>query len=507
MSLDRIKTITGSLRFRLMLWNAGAVALTGIVILLAVREGVRRTLVRELDEVLKEDVREIELFLQSPRYDWLAMTEELSRKAEGHDFHRWFVQFYDANGQLSWASLHTPALPPVTPEKIKQGAGSIDQRWAASGTDNDRPLPFEPGGDSYRVLYRKLPIAVREADTVCVGCSQQFVARDTARIDRQVLMVGLALLAISPLFGHLLTNRTIRPLAQMIKTTGRLRPGELGQRVPVRGTGDELDSLARTINRLLDRIATYLQEEHDFLANAAHDLRTPLAAIRSTVEVALGGQRTQEEYQELLGLIIEQCSALQTLISQLLLLAEAGTDYLRTDDEPVRFDLVIRQSCEMFEGIAEDYGIELRVVSLPPVSVPGNRHHLFQVVNNLLDNALKFTAARAGGHDNPTGSTDAVVEIRLVADESQGTTRLEVSDTGIGIEPEHLPHVFKRFYRADRSRSRDAATTGSGLGLAICKAFVEAHHGTIAARSAAGAGSTFIVILPVHPLTSANAAG
>src|SRR5262245_1313544 len=102
MLFERLSVIVRSLRFRLMLWNAGAVALTGVAILFAVREGVRRTLVRELDEVLKEDLREIELYLHDPQYDWAALTEELDRKAQGHDFHGWFVQFYDQAGQPAW---------------------------------------------------------------------------------------------------------------------------------------------------------------------------------------------------------------------------------------------------------------------------------------------------------------------------------------------------------------------------------------------------------------------
>src|SRR5262249_9509356 len=156
---------------------------------------------------------------------------------------------------------------------------------------------------------------------------------------------------VSPLVGHLLTSRVIKPLADMIQTTARLHPGEFGERLPIRGTGDELDSLAHTINGLLDRIATYLQQEHDFLANAAHDLRTPLAAIRSSVEVALGVERSDEEYRETLNLVIEQCSSLQTLVNQLLLLAETDADRLHTDVEPVPLDQVVSRAAEMFEGV------------------------------------------------------------------------------------------------------------------------------------------------------------
>src|SRR5262245_31493207 len=357
---DRLSVIVRSLRFRLMLWNVGAVALTGVLLLLAVREGVRYTLLKDLDQVLREDLREVELdFQERPTLPWENLTEELNRKAEGHEFHNWFVQFYGPGGEPTWSSINTPTLPAFTEEQRKAKAFSA--------------------GD-YRVSYLVLKQPMDEASAVCVGCSQRPLDRDRATIDRLVLAVGLVVLVASPWVGHLLTNRTIQPLAQMIRTTARLRPGELGQRVPIRGTGDELDSLARTINTLLDRIAEYLQQEHDFLANAAHDLRTPLAAIRSSVEVALSGKRTEAEYHELLGVVIEQCSALQTLVNQLLLLAETDVDRLQTDAEPVALDEVVTRACEMFDAVAEFHGLELRLVPPPSAAVEGNRHHPRQVV-------------------------------------------------------------------------------------------------------------------------------
>ena len=497
----RFSALVRSLRFRLMLWNAGAVALTGVAILLAVREGVRVTLLRELDEVLNEDLREIELFLQDSSYDWAALTEELDRKALGHDFHRWFVQFFDERGQPAWASLHTPALPPLAPDQRTQRtftvetppAAAADGRSKAAANSATQSAP----ADRYRLSYRKLPRAVREASAVCVGCSQRYLAHDLAAIDRQVLLVGLAVLTISPLVGHLLTNRTIQPLAQMIRTTARLRPGELGQRVPVRGTGDELDSLARTINGLLDRIANYLQQEHDFLANAAHDLRTPLAAIRSNVEVALSGDRSGPEYRELLDLVIEQCTSLQTLLNQLLLMAETEANRLQTDPEPVPLDQVVERVFEMFEGVADELGVELVVVRpLPAAPVAGRRHHLRQVVSNLLDNAIKFTATGAAASDDD-GQEPRRVTIALQRDDELGRVRLRISDNGIGIGPDDLPHVFERFYRADKSRSREGIAGGTGLGLSICKAIVDAHGGAINAKSSSGKGATFTVVLPL----------
>jgi two-component system, OmpR family, heavy metal sensor histidine kinase CusS len=157
----------------------------------------------------------------------------------------------------------------------------------------------------------------------------------------------------------------------------------------------------------------------------------------------------------------------------------------------------------MFEGVADQHGVELRVASLPAVCVAGNRHHLSQVVNNLLDNALKFTAPVVRQNSSRDEmEARATVEVSLFVDETIDEVQLKVHDTGIGIEAEHLSHVFDRFYRVDRSRSRDEAMAGSGLGLAICKAFVEAHDGTITVRSQAGEGSVFVVTLPMVRLLS-----
>jgi signal transduction histidine kinase len=300
----------------------------------------------------------------------------------------------------------------------------------------------------------------------------------------------------------LLAGRTTRILADLIHTTDRLRPSELKERLPIRGTGDELDALARTINGLLDRIGDYLQQKHDFLANAAHELRTPLAAIRSSVEVAASGKPSEREFRELLDEVIEQCSALQSLVNQLLLLAESDADRLLTSAEPVSLDELVGRAIDMFQGVAEFHGIELVANRLLPIAVIGNRHRLRQVLNNLLDNAIKFTAARSGdsppaGGQQPAGT--GRIDVRLVRDDQRQVAVLRVADNGIGIASESLPKVFDRFYRADRSRQREGGPGGSGLGLSICQAIVAAHHGTIGVTSEPGRGTTFTITLPLAP--------
>lgn len=260
--------------------------------------------------------------------------------------------------------------------------------------------------------------------------------------------------------------------------------------VPIRGTGDELDHLSLTFNLLLDRIASFLQQRREFLANAAHELRTPLAALRSTTEVALRSERTTHEYQELLGTIIEESESLEVLVNQLLLLAEteADTETLLLTGEPVALEELIERSCDMFVGVAESRSIELRFKIVRRGMVKGNRHHLRQVINNLVDNSLKFTPA--GGKVNITLDVDSLTSIACFS----------VQDTGVGIAVDEKPRLFDRFYRGDRSRRRDAVTRGTGLGLSICQAIVKGHGGTLSVESQIGQGSCFLVSLPqYHP--------
>jgi signal transduction histidine kinase len=482
MYFERFSAAASSLRLRLTLWNFAAGVLTALGILVAVREGVRFTLINDLDQALREDLREIKAYFQAPgRQDRRAFQEELNRKAATHDYHGWFVSFLGRDGRTIWSSQNTPEeLPAFTSEQQAAGVFHFAQN---------------------RIRYEALTGA-GDVAAVAVGCNQAFISRDMARIDRLVFTVGAIVVLVAPVGGYLLAGRTTKILADLIHTTDRLRPSELKERLPIRGTGDELDALARTINGLLDRIGDYLQQKHDFLANAAHELRTPLAAIRSSVEVALSGKRNEQEYRELLDEIIQQCSALQLLVNQLLLLAESDADRLITSAEPIALDNLVARAIDMFQGVAEDRGIRLTANRPPPVAIVGNRHHLRQVLNNLLDNAVKFTAARfdsQGGAETQHPDTSGWINVQLVRDDERQLAVLRIADNGVGISPESLPKVFDRFYRADRARQREGGPGGSGLGLSICRAIVAAHHGTITATSEPGAGTTFIVTLPLAP--------
>ena len=472
MSFDRINATFRSLRFRLMLLNAFVVLVASMGTLVGLRAGMRFALVNELDQILSEDLKEIELSLVAagdPSSQ--VFFEELDRKARGHVQHRWFVQIRDIESRDD------------SPSKSMRQNVNVPADLEVGPLEANSPITIA----GYRLLDR----VVKESDQmqvrIRVGASMSLIDRDLTLIDR---IIGIAFglgLVVAPLGGYWLAGKVTRPLAKMIHTADRLRPEKLSERLHMRGTGDELDHLSHTFNLLLDRIANFLNQRRDFLANAAHELRTPLAALRSTAEVALRSQRTSQEYQELLGTIVDESDSLEVLVNQLLLLAETEADVetLMLTGEPVELSELISRSCDMFAGVAESRAISLDYTIVAAATVKGNRHHLRQVINNLIDNAIKFT---------PSGGK---VHVKLDVNATTSQAYLSVKDTGVGIADDEKPQLFDRFYRGDRSRRRDAVTRGTGLGLSICQAIIKGHGGSLKIESQIGQGSCFMVSLPL----------
>lgn len=460
-----------TLRFRLLAWNVLVVILMVIPTLVAAREGLRYALIHEFDQVLEEDALEIGLALQRFYPNLTPLYDELNRKAEGHAHHGWFVQLLGASGGVLWTSKNAPE---VVFESRLENSGS----WSSIG--------------SYRLLYMRLDTPKGDPVAVRIGSSLRSVHEDVALLTRMMIVAGMLILVLAPLGGYWLAGRATQPIAAIIDTAMRLRPDRLDERLPVRDTGDELDRLSTTINGLLDRIGAYLAQNRDFVANAAHELRSPLAAIRNSVEVTLNSERSKEEYVNVLADIMEECDDVNVLVNQLLLLAESAAGEISLGEKWVSFDRVVRKSLSMFEGVAEAKEVAIKIGAMEAAHVRGDEYYLMQIANNLIDNAIKFT---------PPGGT---VSVDLNADAKKGVAILRVADTGVGIATEDLPRIFERFYRADKSRQREERSRGTGLGLSICAMIVEMLQGTIQVRSAVGKGSEFVVALPVCGLAPSS---
>lgn len=467
MPYAHLKEIFGTLRFRLTLWNTTVVLLMVVVTLWGVREGLRFTLLHEADNQLKVDATEIRLTIEQLYPDQQRIHDELDRKAISHVNKSFFIRLYDHQNVLLWSSVDAPtAAVPIDPF-----------------LSETRPISV----DDYRLVHVKLAKKGIPNWTICVGSSYQPLESDVGQLTNLMLVVGAVVLLVSPLGGYWLAGRATRPLAEIIDTTAQLHPSSLEQRLPLRGTRDELDRLSATINGFLDRIAAFVDQNREFTANAAHELRSPLAAIQSSLEVALNSDRTISEYKDLLLEVLEECGELGVLVNQLLLLAESDAGHLQIDSAPIHLDEIVRKGFEMFQGVAEAEGIDLAITRLDPIRLEGDSGRLRQVINNLIDNAIKFT--RQGGK----------VEIDLALSLAGDRAVLSVKDTGLGISREDLLHVFDRFYRGDRARHRGKERRGTGLGLSICESIVASHGGQIHIDSVINQGTTVCVSLPVLP--------
>ncbi|MEQ8789145.1 MAG: ATP-binding protein [Pirellulaceae bacterium] len=464
MRFAQISRTVRSLTFRLTAWNTLVVVLVGIAALVTAREGLRYTLLLETDGILHDEAAELSLAVEELYPDQQDIAEVLQRKSESHADHEWFLQLLDADGRTVWESENLP-------EKIR--ARSIS--------------PNAPSTivalDGWHFAQRPIRRRGIPAYWIRIGTPTQFIDDDVNRITEIMIPAALIITMLSPLGGYVLARRAVVPLRQIINTTRSLRPTNLEERLPLRDTGDELDQLSGEINDFLDQIADHIDRQRGFLANAAHELRSPLAAIQGSLDVAISRKRSVEEYEELLPVVIDECARLTTLVNQLLVLAENEAKSDRAQQERVRLDEAVRKSIEMFSGVTEEQEVRMTADIEPGVEVFGCLPHLRQVIANLIDNAVKFT---------PSGG-EIQVSLRRVGDDA---VEFRVRDTGVGIEREDLPRVFDRFYRGDKAHQHAQGQYGSGLGLSICSAIVAAHLGTIEVESVPGEGTCFTLTLP-----------
>jgi heavy metal sensor kinase len=464
MRFGLLKHLPPTLRFRLTFWNTVVILVLVGGALWSVRELVRWTLISELNAGLIEDVKDVQLIIDHFGLNWEEVAADLEPKIISNSDRGWFVRVFSSSGELLWSSSNAPELKIPAARAVKPG--SYDRA-------------------NYHLLQRSLPEGKRAPPLIVrVGVRRDQVDEDLWRLTKWMLAAFAIILVAAPVSGYWLAGRATRPLATILNTTARLHPANLSERLPLRGSGDELDQLSATLNGMLDRLAVHLEQQRAFVANAAHELRSPLTAMRTSLEVALERERSPAEYRELLADLIEECISLSNLINHLLLLAEGDAGLLHADGQ-VRLDELVRRAADMFQGIAEQRGISLQVQLPHAVSIRGNRVHLREVIHNLLDNALKFTPERG------------TVSVEVNAPPGASRVQLFVRDTGSGIPPEDLPHVFERFYRADKSRQRTQPTGGSGLGLSICQAIVHAYGGEISLASTLGKGTTVTVSLPI----------
>jgi signal transduction histidine kinase len=362
---------------------------------------------------------------------------------------------------------------------------------SSPGAPQDVPIPAESGvvghrdGDRFGAItrtrgeFREFCLCFPFGDRALVGRS---MAPDLAAMHRLALWLftaGAAVLALGMAGGWWVATRAIRPIDEISATAVKIAGGDLSQRINASDTESELGRLAGVLNSTFARLDAAFAHQVRFTSDASHELRTPVSVILSQTQTALSRERGAEEYRATLEACQRAAQRMRRLIESLLELArlDAGQEPMR--HQPFDLSRVARDSVELVRPLAAERGMEIQC-DLPAVGCVGDPERVSQVVTNLISNAIHFNQEHG--------------QVRVATRSENGTAFLTVADTGVGIPPEDLPHIFERFYRVDKSRSRIQGKTG--LGLAICKAIVEAHSGTIEVTSKAGTGSTFEVRLP-----------
>jgi heavy metal sensor kinase len=282
--------------------------------------------------------------------------------------------------------------------------------------------------------------------------------------------------------GSLIARRSLRPVAGIIAVARKIEGDPSGKRIETRETGDELDQLAETLNRMLDRIERHVAQITQFTADASHELRSPLTALRGAAEVALSKRSSAEELRRVLESAVDQYDRLTRIAEDLLLLARFDAHQPILNFHPVVVRDLLKNAMDLYGPVAESHQVDLRSSGGSDSVVEGDAGRLMQLIGNLVDNALKNTPARGQVHLRVWEEGDSVF--------------ISVKDTGTGIAAHHLPLLFHRFYRTDDSRDR-SIDRGAGLGLSICKAISELHGGEITLTSREGHGTEVSVRLPV----------
>jgi len=463
-----------TIRWRWTLWYGIVLATVLAVFGGAVYVAMRHGLLARTDVALGEELDEITEEIQAAK-DWSKLSERLNRRFARQEVYEFQVKHME--GELLFQSKNVkPRIFPVP--TIPGSLRHLDFESVTLGT---RDITLDSLGHlrlmSGLVPGPDGPVVVQAATSLAP------IDRELAELLSVLLLSGPLALASALGGGYMLARKALSPVDRMVHTADQITASRLDQRIDVPNSGDELGRLARTLNGMIARLERSFEEVRRFTADAAHELRTPIAVLRNEAEVALRMPREPEQYRRVLEDQLEELERLSRLAERLLFLCREDAGLVPMSRELVRLDEVVEGVAEHMRVVAEENGVRLDADRVIPCQVKGDEDQLRRLLLNLLDNAIKFTPAR-GTVTVETACVDAKV-------------RIVVTDSGIGIPPQHLPHVFKRFYRVDPAREREVG--GTGLGLAIARSIAEAHGGSIEMESTVGEGTRVILTLPADP--------
>jgi two-component system heavy metal sensor histidine kinase CusS len=378
--------------------------------------------------------------------------------------------------------LESP-YPPRLKTELREFSQGLPQGIAVELRDSAGALIFSSVKKPFahqRSNTRHFVIAGQPYD-VLVNGSLEPIDETLRRLRMLLLSFSPVVILIATAGAYWLSRRALRPVTAIIDAAQDISIDNLSHRLTVPQTGDELQRLSETWNNVLARLETAVSRLSQFTADASHELRTPLAIIRATAELAARKSRSPETYRAALHEVVAESDRMAQLVEDLLFLARCDSGAGEAPHIPLDLVPIVAEACATMSPLAASKDIQL-ITNLAPTQVTGNQTSLRRLALVLLDNAIKYTPT--GGH----------VSVTLDA------SSLKVKDTGIGIEPEAVPHLFERFYQADPSRSN----SGYGLGLAQARSIATTHGAHIRVTSHPGAGTTFEVTFPTEPHSKAG---
>jgi heavy metal sensor kinase len=450
------------IRLRITAWYFAVLAACLSLFGLATFYGMRASILVTVDENLEDQVEGIRELIQ--RSAGKAELAQALRAIEDIRAGSDLLQVSDAAGQWVYRSHTMAHFGPASAAEVKPSTVST-----------------QPNGVPLRLLT--LPVETR-GETYIVQLAYPLDDFDEAlgRFRRTLLFASPLLLLLASAGGYWLSGRALAPVDQITREARSIGALNLSRRLEVPRTGDELERLSETLNGMLERLEQVFRRLTQFTADASHELRTPVALMRTRTEIALRRPRSEEEYRETLELLLEDLARTTTLIENLMLLARADSGAAALERVRLNLGAPLGEAWVEAQALAQNKQI-LMQAQLPESQlwIEGDSSSLRRLFFILLDNAVKYTP--------PQG------RITVSLEASDGSAVAEVRDTGIGIAAQDLPHIFERFFRADRARSRE--TGGAGLGLAIGHWIAEAHGGTLSATSRPGEGSVFQVRIPL----------
>ena len=461
---------------KMTLWYMVTFLISSLIICTFLYLGLRYRLIKEIDQFLLDETKEMEKVLsQEPQETNFLMRfedEVMARK-----YYPFFFQILDPKGEPLYVS-----------GGFREIGYELQDRVLINARNRKETLE-EINSDGGRIAFRIISTPVyrdgRLIEIIQLGTQLHYVKRNLSHFRDNILIALPIILVFGTLGGWVLARRSLSPIGYIAVKAQSITSQNLSERLTVRGTGDEMDNLIRTINAMIARLESSFKRMAEFTADASHELKTPLCAMRGEAEVLLLKERKAEEYQEGLAHFIEQFDHLNQMINDLILLSKLDTTEVALKMAPLRLDLLIKDLCNFFQVLAEQKNIALEIGTLEEVTVIGDKIRLQQLFTNLIDNAIKYTTQGA---------------IRVTAKKNEDAVAVKIVDTGMGIPEEEREKIFKRFYRMDKSRSRE--TGGVGLGLSIAEWVVHAHHGRIEVDSEINRGSTFTVYLPLQRIAN-----